>query len=129
MFGPVTDNERRGWQRASLAALSGLLAEHRNLPPVTWQVGGSLSVQARLSEYERGCRTEADRREVLAAYARALDTDVTEQRYEQTGQPAPGSAVGTLRVEADYAPLRPGGQRGRPVTVRLVCPLYAPDQP
>jgi hypothetical protein len=66
---------------------------------------------------------------VLKAYAQALDTDVTEQRYEQTGQAVPGSVVGGLRVEANYAPLRPGGQRGRPVIVRLVCPLYAPDQP
>ena len=43
LFGPVTDSERRGWQRRDALALVDLLADaHKaDLPPIVWQVGAT----------------------------------------------------------------------------------------
>jgi hypothetical protein len=49
MIGPITDAERRGWQRRAVRVLSELLAgPGRDLPPLRWEVDRGASLVGRV---------------------------------------------------------------------------------
>jgi hypothetical protein len=68
LFGPVTNADRRGWQRRDAAALAEMLdaADKADLPPLIWQVGMSGLVGRCMD------RDPAARRGEFEAWARFL---------------------------------------------------------
>jgi hypothetical protein len=81
LLGPVTDADRRVWQRRDLDALTRIveLTTAATLPPITWTLTGS-GVHGRVGAYYDG---EHDQAAVWHEWAAALRTLCGEPEWER----------------------------------------------
>jgi hypothetical protein len=116
---PTTEGDLWRWQLETLEALTKFIRRHGPglpgaLPAVPWQVSNGFHAVARLCEFDGPPDFPRDRREVLAAYAAALGSEVT--------------SVDLGRGDTEYRVKGAIGERGR-VTLTLTATVRAEDDP